>query len=198
MKKTFLLFIFISVFYNNTQAQERIIQDWVSYYQFFDVKPYIGKKFRVSAAIKKMNADKDSKTSIWVRIDKKGGEDITFFQNNASKINITDKWKIYTVEGKIKEESNILNFGAYCKLNGDFYFDDFKVQYFDKGTWKDIKIENPSFEKEEDILLPSWNYGISPQEDKVKGFDASYVKNDSFHGKKALKISGKGIILDKD
>jgi len=197
--KTFFLLIITITFFNISSAQKsEITQDWMSYYQFCNVKDLVGKKFRVTASIKKLKSDSNSKAAIWVRIDD-NNYDYTFFENNAAKNNITDKWQLFKVEGTIEKSSEILNFGAYCKLNGEFYFDNFKVQYLDEDyIWKNIKIHNSSFEMNEDILFPSWNHGISTEIQKVKGYSVTYSDKISFKGEKSLCIKGKGIILDKE
>jgi len=196
--KTFFLLIITLTFFNISSAQKSdITQDWVSYYQFCNVKDFVGKKFRVTASIKKLKSDSNSKAAIWVRIDD-NNYDYTFFENNAAKNNITDQWQFFKVEGIIEKSSETLNFGAYCKLNGEFYFDNFKVQYLNENyIWLDIKIGNSSFERDEDFLLPSWNYGISTKVQKVKGYSVTYNDKNSFDGKKSLLIKGKGIIPDK-
>ena len=84
-------------------------------------------------------------------------------------------------------------------MNGQFYFDDFKVQYLDdNNVWKNMNIGNPSFENDEDIFAQAWNYGISTYIEKVKGYTVTYTDQSAFEGKKALLIEGKGIVLDVD
>ena len=198
MKNIFLLIILFSVQYNTLSGQEKIEQDWTSYYQQCDISPYIGQKFRVTGAIRKVSEDPNSKASIWVRIDDKN-DGYTFFENNASKISITKEWQEFKIEGEVKESSSILNFGAYCKLNGEFYFDNFKVQVLNQMyIWQDIQIQNPSFEDTEDILFPSWNHGISPDIVKVKGYEVVYSDKIPYKGEKSLLIKGEGILSSEN
>ncbi len=196
--KTIFLSIITLLFFNLSSAQDEIKQDWMSYYQYCDVQKLVGKKFRVTAVIKKLNGDANSKAAIWVRIDD-GSDGYTFFENKFAENKITDTWQLFKTEGVIEKSSEILNFGAFCKMNGAFYFDDFKVQYLDKSNaWKDIDISNPSFENDEDSFVPAWNHGISPSIEKVKGYTVNYTDKSSFEGKKSLLIEGKGILLDMD
>lgn len=196
MKKIIIAIIFFS-FYTNIKAQERktIIKGWTSYSQSIDVSKLESLEFRISAFLKNGNNKQSGNSALWVRIDKKN-KSTGFFRNDAynDNLNVSNKWKKFEIEGVIDKDAQNLYFGAFCQGNGDFYFDDFKLEIKSKnGGWKNIKIDNFDFEKNKSNDI--WNEGIHINKiSKVKNFEIKYSKENPFNGKQSLFIKGSNII----
>jgi len=194
--KIIILIIFFS-FFTNLKAQEKktIIKDWTSYSQSIDVSKLEDLEFKVSAFLKKGNNKQSGKSALWVRVDKKN-KTTGFFRNDVYNDNlvVSDKWKKFEIGGAIDKDAQNLYLGAFCQGNGDFYFDDFKLEIKSKsGEWKNVKIDN--FDFEENKLNDIWNEGIHINKiNKVKNFDIKYSKEKPFNGKQSLFIKGSNII----
>ncbi|WP_312392867.1 alpha/beta hydrolase [Chryseobacterium sp.] len=185
-----LLFSFL-VFAQN----KAIVAEWTSFVQSLNVENIQNQKFKVSAKIRKEN-DNNAKCAIWARID--NIDDSTgFFENQSySKIKVTSEWKTFTIEGTIDSKAKTLNIGAFAEDNGDFYFDDFKLEVNDGKTkkWKEIPLKNSGFE-EGLTLEQDWTEGIGRNKiTHVKNFTISASENKPSSGKKSLHIKGENII----
>lgn len=175
--------------------KKEVKKTWTSYSQSIDVSDKENMAFRVSAFIRKDSVNKRSKSSIWVRVDKKD-RSRGFFKNNVYDKNIivSDTWQKFEIKGIIDEGASNLYFGAFCMDNGDFYFDDFKLEVKNKkGVWEDIKIDNGGFEG---ILLDGlWNQGTHKSYPfKIKNFEIKRSKVTPYKGNYSLHIKGRGLI----
>lgn len=182
----------------NAQQSSEVVKEWTSYSQSIDVSDKEGYEFKVSVAIKAEKAKENSKAALWTRIDKKDGK-TGFFRNDAYATTLTDKWQIFEIKGTVDNGADVLNIGAYCQNNGDFYFDDFKVEVR-KGTekWKSITISNSGFE-EDKSKGDSWRDGISKNNIvSVKNFAIEYSNNNPYKGNKSLLVKGSGILGGND
>ena len=195
MKKSFLLAIILFCF-NLIQAQNssEILQDWTSYSQAIPIAEKSGYQFRASVAIRMESNSKASKAALWVRVDKKDGK-VGFFNNNVYSTNVTNQWKIFTIEGVIDTDANVINMGAFAMNSGDFYFDDFKLEVRKgKEKWQTITIGNSGFE-ENFANEKSWKNGIGRNNIvTVKNFTTEYSNNNPFKGKNSLLLKGKNIL----
>lgn len=192
MKKIIsLLILWLSL---GIQAQDKpIVSDWTAITQSLNVQDKQNWKFRVSAKIRKEN-DNNAKCAIWARIDKLDNT-TGFFENQAySGINVTSEWKTFTIEGTIDSNAKSLKIGAFAKDNGDFYFDDFKLEVNDGKSkkWTEIALRNSDFE--EDLVSADWLEGIGRNKNHVKNFIITTSDNKPFSGKKSLLMKGQNII----
>jgi pimeloyl-ACP methyl ester carboxylesterase len=194
MKKLLLTIILFFTTITNAQKSIEITRNWASYSQFIDVSNKIGYDFRISVAIRAESKTKGYLCGFWARVDTKGNHS-NFFENNGYSIKPTNEWKVYQINGTIKEDATNLYFGAFTENNGDFYFDDFKLEIKKgKEKWKTIEISNPEFENEKSIN-DLWNIGIVNYEKiTIKNFTIEYSSNNPYKGKKCLHIQGKNII----
>jgi pimeloyl-ACP methyl ester carboxylesterase len=192
MKKIISTIIIFFVNFINAQENIEISREWASYSQFIDVSNKIGYDFRVSVAIRANSKTKGYLCGSWVRVDSKNNQS-SFFENNGYTIKPTKEWQVYQINGTISPESTNLYFGAFTQNNGDFYFDDFKLEIKKgKEKWKILEISNPGFENENNDL---WRNGISNEKvEKIKNFTIQYTLENPFKGKKCLHIQGKNII----
>lgn len=187
---TSLICILITLKVNS--QNKSIIQDWTSYTQFVKVSDFTGKKFRVSASIRKEAKNKTSWASLWVRVDNKNGND-SFFKNDAGASEASNEWEKFSIEGVVDINANHLYFGALVINKGTYYFDDFKVEVQKNGKdWEEIKVNNPSFETNNaNDGSDFWSEGIHYLKIvNVENFKISYATDNPYSGKKCLKIVG--------
>lgn len=189
--KVSLLLLCSFVFSQN----KTIVSDWTSFVQAVNVENMQNWRFRVSAKIRKDSNDK-SKCAIWARVDNTDNT-VGFFENQAYlDIKVTTDWNTFEINGNISPEGKILNIGAFAQDNGDFYFDDFKLEVFDPKPlkWINIPLKNAGFE--EDLnLAKDWSEGIKKNKiTHVKNFTITTSDNKPSSGKKALLIKGENII----
>lgn len=176
------------------QAQDKpVVSDWTAITQSLNVQDKQNWKFRVSAKIRKEN-DNNARCAIWARIDKLDNT-TGFFENQAySGINVTSEWKTFTIEGTIDSNAKSLKIGAFAKDNGDFYFDDFKLEVNNGKSkkWTEIALRNSDFE--EDLVSADWLEGIGRNKNHVKNFIITTSDSKPFSGKKSLLMKGQNII----
>ncbi len=177
------------------QKEKTIVKGWTSYSQSIDVSEEENLEFRVSAFLRKEKSNDKGKSALWVRVDKKD-KSTGFFQNDAynEKLIVSNEWQKFEIKGTIDKGAESLYFGAFCKGNGGFYFDNFKLEIKSKkGKWNTIKIVNFGFEKEP--FSDSWNEGIHKLKiNKIKNFVIQYSKHNPYSGKYSLFINGSNII----
>ncbi|WP_238536312.1 alpha/beta fold hydrolase [Chryseobacterium populi] len=152
-------------------------------------------KFRVTAKIRKGN-EQDSDCAIWARIDKVD-DTMGFFENQAySNIKVTTEWTTFQINGIIDSNAKNLNIGAYTKDNGEYYFDDFKLEVNAPKSkkWIEIPLKNGDFE--EDLVSgKGWAEGIGRNKiTHVTNFAITTSDNTPYSGKKSLFIKGENII----
>ncbi|WP_448547576.1 alpha/beta fold hydrolase [Thalassotalea fusca] len=185
-----LIIILVGVLTSFTLLGKEVKQSWTSYAQGIDIKQYIGKKFEVSAAIRMKEASTASQASLWVRIDTKSG--YNFFKNDAGTGKVTNNWQRFKIKGVIKDDSEILNFGALCINNGEYFYDDFVVKIEDKsGSLVPIHIKNGNFENPDHD--GSWSEGIVARKFNTSTFDISYSQENPYEGKTSLKIQANSL-----
>lgn len=200
--RNLLLILALTCFFtfnSHAQAPNQIIKDWTAYSQALDVSGKDGQEFKASVAIRMENAKKSSKSNLWVRIDTKDGKN-GFFENEAySSVVVTDKWEIFEIKGTISNNATLFYIGAFCNNNGDYYFDDFKIEVKNKkGKWEPLNISNPGFETDRS-QNDLWSEGVSKLKNAtVKNFTIEYSTINPYRGKKCLFIKGAGILGSND
>lgn len=162
---------------------------WVPLTQKIDIEPYIGKKFKLEAAVKVSSVSEDAHAALWARVDNADGT-MGFFDNMNDRPIKSDEWKIYRIEGEVNENAKTLLFGGLAIYDGKFFFDDFKLFIWNEEIWIPLSIKNPGFEKaeKENGLLEGWSINLSAS----ANFSASIVKETVFEGNSALLIKGSG------
>lgn len=187
------LYLFFS-FCLFAQEKKVVVKEWTSYVQNIDISDKQNWNFILSAKIKK-GKESPGNCGIWARINKKDKSN-GFFENQFYTIKVTEDWKEYIISGKIDLDAQFLNFGAFANENGDFYFDDFKVEVNDGKSkkWINLPLKNAKFE--EDIETEkNWFHGIVyGKQTYSKNFKIDYTSLEHFEGKKSLHLKGSGII----
>ncbi|WP_312286951.1 alpha/beta fold hydrolase [Chryseobacterium gleum] len=194
MKKNFVFFLLLWIFLGYSQ-ERTIVSDWTSFTQAVNIENKPNWNFRVTAKIRKENEDNGSNCGLWCRIDNKD-ESTGFFENQYYGIKVTHEWKTYEIKGTINPSAKTMNIGAFAQNNGDFYFDDFKLEVNDGKSkkWIEIPLVNSGFEK--DIIASGgWFEGIHSQKVKhVKHFTIGASDYKPFSGNKSLLMKGHDII----
>lgn len=194
MKKNFVFLLLFWLFLGYSQERS-IVSSWTAFTQALNIENKQNWNFRVTAKIRKDNKDNNSNCGLWCRIDNKD-RSTGFFENQYYGIKVTNEWKTYEIKGIINTNAKTINIGAFAQDNGDFYFDDFKLEVNDGKSkkWLEIPLENSGFEN--DITASNtWFEGIHSQKiTHVKHFTVGSSDYKPFSGNKSLLIKGQGII----
>lgn len=184
------LFYFLVVITVN--AQEQVSRDWTSFVQSVDISTDKEVKFKITASVKRVTDDNASGAFLWARIDTENDER-GFFDNMSDRPIVKSEWETYTIEGNFNENGEKLYFGGYCSLNGNFYFDDFKLFIENsEGEFEEVEIHNSSFEEN---IMNGWEEGIGRTGSNVRVKEYTFsISDDASNRKKSLLISGKGIV----
>ncbi|MCE7994584.1 MAG: DUF664 domain-containing protein [Roseivirga sp.] len=199
MKKLLLTLCLLltATFLAKSQAQETSAE-WTSFVRSIDVS-FLSKelKFRLTAKAKVNSEDENSFAGLWVRVDNKDGE-TGFFDNMGDRPIKATEWESYRIEGVINDKSDRLFFGGLCLYNGQFYFDDFKLEIEDKnGEFQIVEMENADFSaKVLNNRIQAWTEGIDDSKPKrIKEYSISSYKDEGSNNL-ALLVEGKGIEKD--
>ncbi len=187
----FFLFFYFAVFSQN----KIVVSTWTSMMQPIQVENMQNRQFRLSAKIRQENGN-EAKCAIWARVDNTDNK-VGFFENQAySEIKVTPEWNSFEIKGTVSPEGKTLNIGAFAEGNGDFYFDDFKLEVLDPkmAKWINIPLKNSGFEEDLDAGK-NWVEGIGRNKiTHAKNFSISTSGNKPFSGKKSLLIKARNII----
>lgn len=171
---------------------EEVRQSWTSYAQSINISEHVGKRFIVSAAIKKDSEVSPGVASLWARIDNKG-EGTSFFKNDAGLGKVSSDWQVFKISGVIEGNAGNLNFGALCRNIGNYYFDDFKVEIeSETGVMQQLFIDNAGFESPQ-LANKDWHEGIGTRHFDTKNFTISHTKLNPYKGNSSLLIQGSNI-----
>lgn len=147
MKRTLFLLLFIcAATAGFSQSQWFYYAEEFYFVKEVPVKEFRGKNFRYEIAVKANPSDTLSKVRVHgINVGKGKEEFITSDFNLETRTE--QEWTIYTVVGKVDDNAWKLWFYSAVNGNGDFFFDDisFYVEIA-PGTWKQIELQNNSFE----------------------------------------------------
>lgn len=183
---TIKLFLFSTILLFTITSKGQNTNDWGAFAQVINAKPYLGKKFKLEAAVKVKLIDSTADAEIWFRVDKTNKK-MGFFYNMMEKPIRAKEWKVFKIEGKIDKDAEYLVFGGLYHRKGIFYFDNFKLSVeTSKGNFEEINVPNGNFE--EDSLSKTWG-----SFQKQVGFTVVSTKEDFFEGKQSCKVDGSFI-----
>ena len=170
-----------------TQAQADDNWSWASYSKKIDVKAYQGHRFRVQALIKADIKDVEDCAYLFARVHKEKG--FNLFTTLIPVVQSAE-WQLYSLINVIGKDSDSLAFGPVANGNGNFYFDDLRLDIEIKsGEWQNIFIAD--FEKGDNLLIQGSQFiqrGINPY------FNAQIMRGDTaIDGKNCLKIARKTL-----
>ncbi len=170
-------------------AQE---ENWASYFQSIPTKGYEGLPFRMTASVRAEIIYSNAAARLWVRIEKEYS--MAFFENMLDKPIRSKAWKTYAIEGKVDKKAVEFRFGVLCMLNGQFYYDDFKVEVeTQKGIW--TTIYKQGFEGDAE----AWTQNTKLRKTGENPFfTATIGKENAVEGKQCLVIESKNPFSTKN
>lgn len=151
-----------------------------------DPKKYklLGKRIKLIANVKAKVRRYYGEGRLSVKIERKGG--ITGFKENMLKNPIVlNQWKQYQIAGNVAEDAEKINISAYLRNGGELWIDDFKLLVKKGKTWKEVEIENTSFNADKIGNKPS-NWRCSGENHII-----SVISMDSKSDNKSLYIKSK-------
>ncbi len=101
------IFVFAAIIFFSKNVCSQAPADWGAFNQRIDATPYVGKKFRLEAAVKVKVIDSTAEGEIWARVDK-ADKKMGFFYNMMDKPIRLNEWKMYSISGRIDK--------AYCAI----------------------------------------------------------------------------------
>ena len=189
MKRILFFIVFLVFITEFTSAQTE--KDWGAFNYRVDPSAYLGKKFRLEAAVKVQLIDSTADGEIWIRVDKPDKK-FGFFYNMMDKPIRLNKWKVYTINGKIDKEATAIYFGGLYHRRGIFYFDDFK--FFvetGKDKWVQVALPDGGFENDTAAIKKSW--GFLQQRG---GFVSSVTETEAYEGTRSFRIDGSKFVTE--
>ncbi len=137
---------------------KQVSNPWTAVAQTVDVSQHQGKAFKLSADIRSELLYKKSLTSIWVRIENTQQQS-SFFKNDVAFGKTNAQWQRFMIEGTLDKNAHSFHFGALMLYGGIHYYDDFKLEVeISKGQWREIALQNSSFES--DLTGTDWQEGV--------------------------------------
>jgi erythromycin esterase len=102
--------------------------------QQIDATPYRGKTIRLNAAIRTDVSETGSQAYLWLRVTKMSfGPSALLFYDNMGDRPITDnKWKKYSIVGKVSAEAEVIGFGLALVGEGQGWIDSVSLEVTDK------------------------------------------------------------------
>lgn len=175
--KAFTLCVLVVFTALSTLGQET----WTSFLHKINTKGYEGLTFRYQALVRTEVQDDSASAHLWARVDKANG--VGYFENMMDRPIRNREWKTYTLEGKIDTNAHQIAFGVICIYNGEFYFDDLKLDIeTKKGIWTNVF--KADFENGDNTL----KQGLLDT-----AFKASIVQDAKGQGKNALQIKATDV-----
>ena len=156
--------------------------------QRMDMSAYAGKKYRLTAAIRKVPGDPEAFACAFIRNETpQGGLRAWVYMDNMMDRPVRDStWKTYTLEYTVDEKANWIGFGVLAFGEGVFYYDDMRLSVeTEPGKWSDFAFQNSGFEHE---TLAPWQQTAQGVPVRVLGATATPDSRHPFEGKQCLRI----------
>jgi uncharacterized protein len=185
-----LLFVLSIFLFGKTYSQDN--ESWTGFRQKIDAKPFAGKNFKYTAAVK-TNAGEGGMAMLFLRVDKKN-KIMGFFDNMIDRPVNNSEWKEYTIEGKIDDDADSIQLGGLSVGNGNYFFDAFSLQVeTNPGNWQTIALQNSGIENTTIVndLPAGWSiFNRSPKFRFTVAGTGAYKENN------ALQVTGSEIESD--
>ncbi len=141
-----LLIVFIVCTSTTLYSQETSPIKWTAFKQVLEIPSSNFQQFKISAYVKTKLDERAGWAGIWVRLENKK-EEVLFFNNMYQQPIRKKTWDVYTIKGDVEKEMKKIIFGGICMGRGNFYFDNFVIEFQDKkGNWVPLPVKNPEFE----------------------------------------------------
>ncbi|WP_299106966.1 amidohydrolase family protein [uncultured Tenacibaculum sp.] len=195
MKKLFAILL-MCLCVANVFSQELVSQEWTSINQVIPLSKV--KEVRFTGFLKQKSKKKKVFSFLWMRTAKEDGE-MGWYSNSQEVYKGSEDWEKVTMLHQVTNEDVKLYFGAVSFGEGDFYYDDFKLEIKNSlGEWKEVKVENNGFEDEvnnENVV--GWKEGTNEKEKNVREFQIKSSASNAHSGKRSLLMIGRNIYQDE-
>lgn len=181
-----IVFALFLLFQKQASAQDNF---WVGLEQALDVRPYAGKNFRFSAAMK-TDGSPALLALLSALVEKEGGQ-WGFFEHMGNRPVYSSLWNTYSIEGKIDSGALALKLGITCMGNGTCFYDAVQVQVETAaGVWQTLPLVNGTFNQQKTATKAPEGWTIA-QPSPYYAFGGA--AEDPFEGSGALSITGIGV-----
>ncbi len=148
--------IYKSIRINRPDVQkERAVQSFAPLGQTFSASGIRGKEFRFSGWMK-VDSTQGGAGHFWIRIHK--NKEVVFFYNMGNRPATSPTWKEYSFTGRVDKDADTVVLGAFLAGKGSLLVDHIRLSVKEGGEWKDIPLENGSFEKSDSAAANGWRY----------------------------------------
>ena len=194
MKSTALLFgvVFLTtlsttLFSQNTEPPLQALP-FAVWSQRMDMSAYVGKKYRLTVAIRALPKAPDAFAAAFIRNEyPKGGLRAWVYMDNMFDRPVKDStWQTYALEYVVDKKAPWVGFGVLAYSNGEFFYDDMRLEVEAKpGEWTAIPIPNGNFESES---MSPWQQTAQGVPVRVLGAVAETSADRPFEGKRCLRL----------
>ncbi len=194
MKKAFLFFCLLSAtaLFGQTTPEPPLTPAAFSVWsQRMDMSAYIGKKYRLTVAIRVQAGNPEGFATAFIRNEfPQGGLRAWIYMDNMFDRAVRDStWKTYNLEYTVSKDAPWLGFGVLGFSSGVFYYDDMHLSVeTEPGTWKELSIENGDFEGDD---LRPWQQTAQGVPTRALGAVATLSLQTPFAGKQCMKIENR-------
>lgn len=197
MKTTFLLLGLFLALHLSAQTPDTdpppLAANFSVWSQRLDMSAYVGKKYRLQAAIRAEIGADSSAALVFIRNEypEGGFQKWTYMDNMRNRQVRHRDWKTYTLESTVDQRAPFVGFGCNAFGAGNFYYDDLQLSVeAEPGKWKNIPIPNGNFEQKN---LDPWLQTQLGVRFTAKDAYATLDKKGAFEGKQCLHIENKFI-----
>jgi hypothetical protein len=172
--------VYKSIRINRPSPDIAAVQGFAPVSQTFSADRIKGKEFRLSGWMK-VDSTWGGAGHLWMRIAKKG--QVVFFYNMDNRPATSNAWKEYSFTGQADKDADTLSMGAFLSGKGSLLIDHVRLSVKEEGGWKEVPLENGSFENDNSSAAKGWRYNQS-----LAGYRFATESTDAHDGAKAFSI----------
>lgn len=174
--------IYKSIRINRPDVQkETATQGFAPFGQTFSASGVRGKEFRFSGWMK-VDSTQGGAGHFWMRIHK--NKEVVFFYNMSNRPATSPAWKEYSFTGQADKDADTVALGAFLIGKGSLLVDHIRLSVKEGGEWKDVPLENGSFEKSDSSATNGWHYN-----QHLAGYRYATQTTDVQDGSRAFSIN---------
>jgi hypothetical protein len=173
--------VYKSIRINRPSPELTATQTFAPISQVFPADRIKGKEFRLSGWMK-VDPTWGGAGHLWMRIAKKG--QVVFFYNMDNRPATSNDWKEYSFTGRADPNADTLSMGAFLSGKGSLLVDHIRLSVKEEGEWKDVPLENGSFENDSSPAAKGWRYNQN-----LAGYRYATASGDAQDGAKAFSIA---------
>lgn len=159
--------------------------------QRLDMSRYVGKKYRLNAAIRVEAAGPESFAVAFIRNEPPAGglRSWTYMDNMMDRPVRDSSWKVYTLQYVVDVKAPWIAFGILAYGSGKFYYDDLQLAVEETpDKWTPVPIANGDFEQEG---LDPWQQTAQGVPVRVLGAYATLDAERAFNGRQCLLVTNR-------